>query len=65
MKAIRNASLCVLLAALFGLQAQADVKLPAVFGDNMVLQQQSSVAVWGWSKPGATVRVTTSWNGKS
>ncbi|MDR2628332.1 MAG: sialate O-acetylesterase, partial [Dysgonamonadaceae bacterium] len=43
----------------------AEVKLPAVFGDNMVLQQQSNVAVWGWAKPNASVSVKSSWNGKS
>ena len=31
------------------------LKLPAIFGDNMVLQQQQSVPVWGWSAPGANV----------
>jgi sialate O-acetylesterase len=58
-------SLCVLLAAWFGLPVQAEIKLPAIFSDNMVLQQQSSATVWGWAKPNATVRVTASWNGKS
>ena len=36
---------------------RADVRLPAIFGDNMVLQRDAQVAVWGWSKPGETVRV--------
>jgi sialate O-acetylesterase len=31
--------------------------LPAVFGDNMVLQQKQRVPVWGWSKPGTEVTV--------
>ena len=46
-------------------RARADVKLPAVFSDNMVLQQQSEVAVWGWAKPNTSVSVTGSWNKKS
>ncbi len=25
----------------------AEVKLPAIFGDNMVLQQQTEAAIWG------------------
>jgi sialate O-acetylesterase len=37
--------------------ARADLKLPAIFGDNMVLQQQQSVPVWGWAAPGAAVTV--------
>jgi sialate O-acetylesterase len=44
--------------------AKADVKMPAVFSDNMVLQQQTQVLVRGWAKAGATVTVTGSWNGK-
>ena len=35
----------------------APLKLPAIFGDNMVLQQQTAVPVWGWAEPGATVTV--------
>ncbi len=36
----------------------ADARLPAVFGDHMVLQQQSPVPVWGWADPGEEVTVT-------
>ena len=39
----------------------ADVRLPAVFSDQMVLQQRSSVVVWGWAEPGERVRVKGSW----
>ena len=39
------------------LSAQAELKLPAIFGDNMVLQQQQAVPVWGWAAPGAEVTV--------
>lgn len=50
----------------FGLAGtlSAKVTLPALLGDNMVLQQQSDVKIWGWSEPGATVRVTSSWGSK-
>jgi len=41
------------------------LKLPAIFGDNMVLQQQQSVPVWGWSAPGANVIVTFAGQRKS
>lgn len=43
----------------------AQVKLPSIFTDNMVLQQQAAVPVWGWAKQGSTVTVTTSWDAKS
>ncbi len=42
----------------------AQPKPASIFTDNMVLQQQSDVAIWGTDKPGAKVQVTTSWNGK-
>ena len=42
----------------------AQVKLPYFFSDNMVLQQQSNAAIWGWAKAGANISVTTSWNKK-
>ncbi|MCD8101694.1 MAG: sialate O-acetylesterase, partial [Alistipes sp.] len=41
----------------------AAVRLPALVGDNMVLQRDSEVNVWGWAEPGDEVAVTTSWNG--
>jgi sialate O-acetylesterase len=43
----------------------AEVKLPAIFCDNMVLQQQTEVAIWGKADRNSSVKVTTSWNGKS
>jgi sialate O-acetylesterase len=36
----------------------AELKVAAIFGDNMVLQQQQPVPIWGWSDPGATVTVS-------
>jgi sialate O-acetylesterase len=43
----------------------SQVKLPAIFGNNMVLQQQSGVDFFGSATKNATVKVTTSWNKKS
>lgn len=36
----------------------AKVKLPALVGDNMILQQQTEVKLWGTAAPKAEVRVT-------
>ncbi len=41
----------------------ADIILPKIFGDNMVLQRDIAVPVWGWANPGERVVVT--WQGKS
>jgi sialate O-acetylesterase len=43
----------------------AEVKLPAIFGDNMVIQQLTEAAIWGKATANTTVKVTTSWNKKS
>jgi sialate O-acetylesterase len=45
--------------------AHAVVKLPAIISDNMVLQQKSKVALWGWAEPGEKISITTSWNNKT
>ena len=37
--------------------AWAEVKLPALFADHMVLQGDMPVPVWGWAKPGESVTV--------
>ncbi|MCX6937965.1 MAG: sialate O-acetylesterase [Verrucomicrobia bacterium] len=41
--------------------AKADVRLPAVLSSNLVLQQKSTVRLWGWAYEGETVLVETSW----
>src|SRR5215216_4591662 len=37
---------------------RAEVRLPAIIGDNMVLQQGMKVRIWGDAKPGEHVNVT-------
>jgi len=37
---------------------QGDVKLPSIFGDHMVLQQEAQVPVWGTAQAGERVTVT-------
>lgn len=44
--------------------AWADVKLPALMADNMVLQQKSTVALWGTADAGEAVTVTVGWQKK-
>ena len=45
--------------------AGARVKLPAVLGNGMMLQQQSEVKLWGWATPDAEISITPSWEGAS
>ena len=48
--------LCLL--TLLAVSARAELKLPAIIGDNMVLQQKQANPVWGWDTPGTEVTVT-------
>jgi sialate O-acetylesterase len=49
----------VLTLGLLGIfPLQADVKLPAIFGDHMVLQQGIAVPVWGKADAGEKITVT-------
>lgn len=38
--------------------AQAEVRLPKIFGDHMVLQRDQPIPVWGWADAGEKVTVT-------
>ncbi len=49
--------IAILVAGLAAL-AQADVRLPHLFGDHMLLQRELPNAVWGWAEPGEIVTVT-------
>jgi len=45
--------------------AKAEVKLPAFFADNMVLQQQSKVKFWGFASGKKEITVKTSWDNQT
>jgi sialate O-acetylesterase len=40
------------------LTSHADVKLPAIFSDHMVLQRDAKVPIWGWADPGEKITVS-------
>jgi sialate O-acetylesterase len=42
--------------------AIADVRLPALFSDGLVLQRDTTVPLWGWARPGEVVVVRPSWS---
>jgi sialate O-acetylesterase len=58
MNSPRLSLLTLSAAALLGLSAaNADVRLPALVSDNMVLQQEVPANVWGWADPQEKVTV--------
>ena len=60
MKLNRLVIFAVLLS--FAWDAEANITLPAIFSDHMVLKQESQVTVWGWAKPNEVVRINCSWD---
>lgn len=56
---MKRLTLLVVTSALLSLAAtaRADVKLPAIFGNHMVLQRDAAVPVWGTAAPGEEVTV--------
>lgn len=58
----------LLLITIFGMLAinlTAKVTLPSILGDNMVLQRNTTVKLWGTATAGKQISVITSWNGKT
>lgn len=58
---MRIFALLPLLCGVMVYSARGDVELPALFGDHMILQQETSNAIWGWADPGERVTVEASW----
>ena len=54
---MRPPLLALLALTLSAPAAPAEVQLPAIFGDHMVVQSGKPVKVWGTTEPGGTVRV--------
>lgn len=42
----------------------AEILLPEIFSDNMVLQQQTDAPLWGKASPGKNVTLVTSWDNR-
>ena len=51
----------ILTGMIFQFPVNAGVKLPALIGNNMVLQQNTAINVWGWADAGEKVSVQSSW----
>jgi len=39
----------------------AEIRVPSLFGDRMILQQETGNVIWGFGTPGEAVKVTASW----
>jgi sialate O-acetylesterase len=64
----RKATILVVVLVLMWLSlgsAWADVKLPSIFGDHMVLQCDQPIRIWGWADPGERVTVRIAQDSKT
>ncbi len=58
---VRAAQVLFLFSIIVGLAvsaAMAELKLPSIVADHMVLQQSRPVPIWGWANPGEEITVT-------
>lgn len=53
------------LILILGVPLNAKVRLPSIIGDNMVLQRNAIVNLWGWSDSKNEVVIQTSWQESS
>ncbi|WP_343561491.1 sialate O-acetylesterase [Sphingobacterium sp.] len=60
-----NKFLLFLMSCFLIFSSQAAIRLPSILANNMVLQQRSTTQLWGWSKAGEKIRITTSWDDKT
>jgi sialate O-acetylesterase len=57
-KTMRKKLVCVAVIGLFETSfALANVRLPKLIGDNMVLQRDTKITLWGWAEPGEKVTI--------
>ena len=49
--------LFLVLLQTVSLKLSADIRLPAILGSHMVLQQKSEVNLWGWCAPSEKIIV--------
>lgn len=54
----------VVVLALLSSRVKA-VTLPAIYNNQMVLQQNSEITIWGWGKPHEEVSITGSWDSQT
>jgi len=62
MKKFTIAFFPIIISCIFFLHAKADVRLPAIISNHMVLQQNTDVNIWGWSEPGEKIILSASWD---
>jgi sialate O-acetylesterase len=59
---MRLAPCLFFLSTCLSFELSAQLRLPVVFDDHMVIQQQTSAPIWGWAHPSQHVTINVSWD---
>lgn len=55
-------SIISILALAASISANAEISIPQIFGDNMMLQQKADAHIWGWATPGSEISIVPGWD---
>lgn len=58
---MKHFNLIVFAALMIAVSASAEIRLPGIFSNGMVMQRNTKVNLWGWAKANANVQITASW----
>jgi hypothetical protein len=54
---LKRLSLTIVVLSVFLNVTRASISLPEIFSDNMVLQRNSEITIWGWAKTGGPYNI--------
>lgn len=57
-----NKIICIVFFLLVFVSGKAEIQLPAIFADNMLIQQNTTGRMWGKASPNKKVTLITGWN---
>lgn len=58
---IKIPAFILLTLLLFQAVSFAEIRLPSIISSNMVIQQNTSVPIWGWANPGEKINIKAGW----
>lgn len=61
---MKKVCLIIVAVSVFFIDASAQLQLPDIISDSMVLQQNTNAPIWGWASAGEKVEVSGSWSNK-
>ncbi|MEO8712016.1 MAG: sialate O-acetylesterase [Parafilimonas sp.] len=59
---MKKICLLIFTVSFFFLYSSAQIKLPDIISDSMMLQQSSDAPIWGWASAGEKIEVSGSWS---